>query len=100
MATMTIFRPHRIARWKYLLRHGSFPPAGFFRTYKGKFIDTAEFCDFWKERLVDKGKLLDLWLDSGGGLPKPALDVAGLPDDWPVGRHQRKQQGPSSPTVP
>ncbi|HXJ90961.1 MAG TPA: hypothetical protein VMS18_29405 [Candidatus Binatia bacterium] len=43
---------------------------GFFQTYKGQSIGTAEFRSFWKEKLGEKRDLIDLWLDSGGGLPK------------------------------
>ncbi|HTT20196.1 MAG TPA: M1 family aminopeptidase [Candidatus Sulfotelmatobacter sp.] len=42
----------------------------FFQTYKGQSIGTAEFRSFWKEKLGDKRDLIDLWLDSGGGLPR------------------------------
>jgi hypothetical protein len=42
---------------------------GFFQAYKGKTIGTAEFRSFWKEKLVGRGRLVDVWLDSRGGLP-------------------------------
>lgn len=42
----------------------------FFQTYKGQSIGTAEFRSFWKRRLGDQKKLLDVWLDSAGGLPE------------------------------
>ena len=41
----------------------------FFQTYTGKSIGTAEFRSFWKQKLADKKDLVDLWLDSKGGLP-------------------------------
>jgi len=43
----------------------------FFQTYKGKSIGTAEFRSFWRQALGDKKDLIDLWLDSTGGLPHP-----------------------------
>ena len=45
----------------------------FFQTYKGKSAGTSEFRSFWKARLGDQGKSVDLWLDSGGRLPGPAV---------------------------
>ena len=44
----------------------------FFQTYKGQSIGTAEFRSFWKERLGEKGNLIDSWVDSTGGLPETA----------------------------
>jgi hypothetical protein len=44
----------------------------FFQSYKGKSIGTMEFRSFWKEKLGDKGKMIDSWLDSPGGLPELA----------------------------
>ena len=44
----------------------------FFQTYKGKSVGTAEFRSFWKERLGEKGSLIDSWVDSTGGLPETA----------------------------
>lgn len=44
----------------------------FFQMYKGKSIGTEEFRSFWKKELGDKKDLLDVWLDSGGGLPELA----------------------------
>ena len=41
----------------------------FFQSYEGKPTGTPEFRSFWKAKLRDKGKLLDVWLDSPGGLP-------------------------------
>lgn len=41
----------------------------FFQTYTGKSIGTAEFRSFWKKEAGDNGKLIDLWLDSTGGVP-------------------------------
>jgi len=41
----------------------------FFHSYDGKATGTPEFRSFWKAKLRDKGKLLDVWLDSAGGLP-------------------------------
>lgn len=41
----------------------------FFQTYKGKSIGTSEFRSFWKAKLAGRGKLVDVWLDSRGGLP-------------------------------
>lgn len=47
-----------------------FPACGeFFQTYKGKPIGTPEFRSFWKAKLAGQGKLVDVWLDSRGGLP-------------------------------
>ena len=45
----------------------------FYQTYKDKFIGTSEFRSFWKAQLGDQGKSVDLWLDSRGGLPSPAV---------------------------
>ena len=42
----------------------------FFQAYKGQPIGTAEFRSFWKEKLGDKGNLIDSWVDSTGGLPE------------------------------
>jgi len=42
----------------------------FFQTYKGKSIGTQEFRSFWKQELGEKKDLLDVWLDSTGGLPQ------------------------------
>jgi hypothetical protein len=44
----------------------------FFQTYTGKSIGTAEFRSFWKEKLGENKELIDVWLDSGGGLPELA----------------------------
>ena len=44
--------------------------ARLFQTYKGKGIGTEEFRSFWKPELGDKKSLLDVWLDSNGGLPE------------------------------
>jgi len=44
----------------------------FFQTYKGKSAGTAEFRNFWKDKLGDKGNLIDSWLDSAGGSPEIA----------------------------
>ena len=41
----------------------------FFNTYAGKSTGTPEFRSFWEERLGDKKELIDLWLDSKGGVP-------------------------------
>lgn len=49
----------------------------FFQTYNGQSIGTAEFRSFWKEKLGEKKDVVDLWLDSGGGLPD--LGKAGAP---------------------
>jgi len=59
--------------------NGSFYAAAreFFQTYKGKSIGTAEFRSFWKQRLGDTGALIDLWLDSVGGLPR--IEKSALP---------------------
>ena len=46
----------------------------FFQTYTGKSIGTAEFRSFWKEKLGGNKAFIDVWLDSGGGLPQvPSL---------------------------
>ena len=42
----------------------------FFQTHTGKAIGTAEFRNFWKQKLADKKQLVDVWLDSGGGVPE------------------------------
>ncbi|HEV2401868.1 MAG TPA: M1 family aminopeptidase [Candidatus Sulfotelmatobacter sp.] len=42
----------------------------FFQTYRGKATGTAEFRSFWKQELGDKKDLLDVWLDSPGGVPE------------------------------
>jgi aminopeptidase N len=44
----------------------------FFQSYRGKSAGTAEFRSFWKEKLGDKGNMIDSWLDSAGGLPDTA----------------------------
>ena len=41
----------------------------FFQTYTGKPTGTAEFRSFWKTKLNGQGDLIDVWLDSRGGLP-------------------------------
>jgi hypothetical protein len=41
----------------------------FFQTYKAKPVGTTEFRSFWKAKLAGRGKLVDAWLDSPGGLP-------------------------------
>ena len=41
----------------------------FFHTQTGKPTGTAEFRSFWKTILEDHGDLIDVWLDSPGGLP-------------------------------
>jgi hypothetical protein len=41
----------------------------FFHTYTRKSVGTVEFRNFWKQKLADKKDLVDLWLDSKGGLP-------------------------------
>ena len=41
----------------------------FFQTYKGQSIGTAEFRNFWKQKLGQRAELVDLWLDSTGGVP-------------------------------
>ena len=42
----------------------------FFQTYTGKSIGTEEFRSFWKEKLGENRDLIDIWLDSSGGLPE------------------------------
>ena len=42
----------------------------FFQQYKGKPTSTADFRNFWKERLGARKNSLDAWLDSTGGVPK------------------------------
>ena len=42
----------------------------FFQTYTSKSVGTAEFRSFWKQKLADKKDLVDVWLDSKGGLPE------------------------------
>ena len=41
----------------------------FFETYRGKPAGTPEFRSFWKMKLGSHADLIDLWLDSRGGLP-------------------------------
>jgi hypothetical protein len=41
----------------------------FFQTYTGKSIGTPEFRSFWEQKLAGKKDLVDLWVDSKGGLP-------------------------------
>lgn len=41
----------------------------FFQTYKGQRIGTAEFRAFWKKELGNQASLVDIWLDSPGGVP-------------------------------
>jgi hypothetical protein len=41
----------------------------FFRTHREQAIGTAEFRNFWEPKLGDRKAALDMWLDSGGGLP-------------------------------
>lgn len=48
----------------------------FYQTYNGKSIGTAEFREFWKQKLGDNKGLIDLWLDSEGGVPKLGKTVA------------------------
>jgi aminopeptidase N len=42
----------------------------FFETYRGKGIGAAEFRGFWKQKMGERGTLVDQWLDSPGGLPE------------------------------
>jgi hypothetical protein len=44
----------------------------FFQTYTGKATGTAEFRRFWRAKLGGQGDLVDVWLDSRGGLPAAA----------------------------
>jgi aminopeptidase N len=41
----------------------------FFNTYTGKPTGTPEFRSFWKSKLGSNRQIVDLWLDSPGGLP-------------------------------
>jgi aminopeptidase N len=41
----------------------------FYQTFKDTLIGTEEFRSFWKERLAEHDNLLELWLDSQGGMP-------------------------------
>jgi aminopeptidase N len=41
----------------------------FYQTFRDTLIGTAEFRSFWKEHLAEHGNILDMWLDSQGGLP-------------------------------
>ena len=41
----------------------------FFQTYMGKPTGTGEFRSFWKAKLGSQRELIDVWLDSRGGLP-------------------------------
>jgi len=47
----------------------------FFKTYTGKSIGTEEFRSFWKRKLPDKKDLVDLWLDSTGGVPQGRAEI-------------------------
>lgn len=49
----------------------------FFQTYTGKPTGTPEFRSFWKARLGGQEDLIDVWLDSRGGLPSTAEKKAG-----------------------
>ena len=49
----------------------------FFHTYTGKPTGTAEFRSFWKAQLGGQKDLIDVWLDSRGGLPEIAKSEAG-----------------------
>jgi hypothetical protein len=42
----------------------------FFQTYKGQAIGTREFRSFWQRELGEDKNLLDVWLDSRGGMPQ------------------------------
>ncbi len=42
----------------------------FYGTFKGKAMGTAEFREFWKQKMGDNKDLIDLWLDSSGGVPE------------------------------
>ena len=42
----------------------------FYQKYNKTVIGTAEFRSFWEERLGEHKKLLNIWLDSKGGLPE------------------------------
>ena len=45
----------------------------FFQTYTGKPTGTPEFRSFWKEKLGGQKDLIDVWLDSRGGIPNTAV---------------------------
>lgn len=49
----------------------------FYQSYKDKAIGTAEFRSFWGQELGEKKHLVDVWLDSGGGLPELETKQAG-----------------------
>ncbi len=42
----------------------------FYQTYKERAVGTGEFRSFWKEKLADQNNLVDVWLDSKGGVPQ------------------------------
>lgn len=42
----------------------------FFQTYKGQAIGTSEFRSFWRRELGEDKELMDVWLDSSGGMPQ------------------------------
>jgi len=44
----------------------------FFLTNKGKSLGTEDFRKFWKQKLAGKADLINVWLDSGGGMPQLA----------------------------
>lgn len=44
----------------------------FFQTYTGKPTGTPEFRSFWKAKLGGQKELIDVWLDSRGGIPRYA----------------------------
>jgi aminopeptidase N len=68
----------------------------FFQAYNGKSIGTAEFRGFWKARLGDQKDLLDLWLDSTGGLPQLTQKQATAENS---GRNDRYHQQVSRPVI-
>ncbi len=41
----------------------------FYQTYKERPVGTGEFRDFWKKKLAAQNHLVDVWLDSKGGVP-------------------------------
>jgi hypothetical protein len=45
----------------------------FFQTYTGMSTGTPEFRSFWKEKLGGQKDLIDVWLDSRGGILNAAV---------------------------
>jgi hypothetical protein len=46
----------------------------FLQAYRGKPVGTPAFRTFWKTKPADRGRSLDVWLDSPGGLPNQEVE--------------------------